>query len=61
MSDAISDFVEQSHTEQGQRTESRMRKEMGGAGFCIRAKGGKGAIEKLAEALNAIDLEEHQP
>ena len=61
MSDPISDFVEQSHNEQGQRTELRMRKEMGGAGFCIRAKGGKEAIKQLAEALNTIDLEEHQP
>ena len=61
MSDAISDFVEQSHTEQGQRTELRMRKEMDGAGFCIRAKGGKEAIEQLAEALNAIDLWEARP
>ena len=57
MSDRLSDFVEQSHNEQGQRTELRMRKEAGGAGFCIRAKGGKEAIKQLADALNAIDLE----
>jgi len=56
MSDLITNFVEQSHNEQGQRTELRMRKEIAGAGFCIRAKGGKVAIQKLAEALNAIDL-----
>jgi hypothetical protein len=61
MSDQITNFVEQSHDEQGQRTELRMRKESGGAGFCIRAKGGKEAIKQLAEALNAIDLEEARP
>jgi len=61
MSAPISDFVEQSHNEQGQRAELRMRKEMGGAGFCIRAKGGKEAIKQLAEALNAIDLGEARP
>jgi hypothetical protein len=58
MSDIITNFVEQSHNEQGPRTELRMRKETDGAGFCIRAKGGKEAIKHLAEALNAIDLEE---
>ena len=58
MSDPILDFVEQSHNEQGQRTELRMRKVAGGAGFCARAKGGKEAIKQLAEALNAVDLEE---
>jgi len=57
MSDPISDFVEQSHNEPGKRAELRMRKEAGGAGFCIRAKGGKEAIKQLADALNAIDLE----
>ena len=61
MSDQITNFVEQSHDEQGQRTELRMRKESGGAGFCIRAKGGKEAIKQLAEALNAIDLEGARP
>lgn len=61
MSDQITDFVEQSHNEQGQLVELRMRKEMGGAGFCIRAKGGKEAIKQLADALNAIDLEEARP
>ena len=54
----IANFVEQSHNEQGPRAELRMRKEIGSAGFYIRAKGGKVAIQKLAEALNAIDLEE---
>jgi hypothetical protein len=38
-----------------------MRKVAGGAGFCARAKGGKEAIKQLAEALNAIDLEEARP
>ena len=61
MSDRLSDFVEQSHNEQGQRTELRMRKEMGGAGFRVRAKGGKEAIKQLAKVLNAIDLEEARP
>jgi hypothetical protein len=61
MSDPILDFVEQSHNEQGQRTELRMRKEAGGAGFYIRAKGGKEAIKQLADALNAIDLEGARP
>ena len=61
MSDPITNFVEQSHNEWGKRTELRMRKEAGGAGFCIRAKGGKGAIKHLADALNAIDLEEARP
>ena len=61
MSDPISDFVEQSHDEQGPRTELRMRKVAGGSGFCIRAKGGKEAIKQLAKVLNAIDLEEARP
>jgi hypothetical protein len=38
-----------------------MRKEAGGAGFYIRAKGGKEAITQLADVLNAIDLEEARP
>jgi hypothetical protein len=37
-----------------------MRKDLGGADFCIRARGGKDAIKKLADTLNAIDLEEAQ-
>ena len=61
MSDQITNFVERSHDEQGQRAEFRMRKEMGGAGFRVRAKGGKEAIKQLAKVLNAIDLEEARP
>lgn len=40
MSGPITIFVEQSHNEPGPRTELRMRKDLGGAGFCIRARGG---------------------
>ena len=61
MSDPITNFVELYHNEQGQRTELRMRKEIAGTGFCIRAKGGKEAIKQLADALNAIDLEGARP
>jgi hypothetical protein len=60
MRDPITDFVEQSHEEPESRAELKMRKDLGGADFCIRARGGKDAIKKLADTLNAIDLEEAQ-
>jgi hypothetical protein len=34
----------------------RLRADLEQSEICIRAKGGKVAIQKLAEALNAIDL-----
>ena len=61
MSDPITIFVEQSNSEKGPRAELKMRKDLGGAGFCIRARGGKDAIKKLADMLNAIDLEGGRP
>ena len=61
MSDPITNFVERSHNEPGPRAELRMRKEFDGAGVCIRARGGKDAIKKLADTLNAIDLEGGRP
>jgi len=61
MRDIITDFVTESHAENGPRSELKMRKEVDGAGFCIRAKGGKNAIAALGKALGDIDLSEHQP
>ncbi len=61
MEDLISDFVSRSRAENGPRSELKMRKEVDGAGFCIRAKGGKNAIAALGKALGDIDLSEHQP
>ncbi len=61
MRDIITDFVTESHAEKGPRSELKMRKEVDGAGFCIRAKGGKNAIAALGKALGDIDLSEHQP
>ena len=61
MSDPITNFVEQSHKEQGPRAELKMRKEIGGAGLCIRARGGNAAIKTLADALNTIDLDGARP
>jgi hypothetical protein len=60
-SNPIIRFVEQSHEEQGSRAELKMRKEFDGAGVCVRARGGKDAIKKLADTLNAIDLEGGRP
>jgi hypothetical protein len=59
--DPVSQFVEDSHKEKGQRTKLVMKKELGGAGFCVRASGGKKAMDALAKTLNEIDLSEHQP
>lgn len=60
MADPLQDFVEESHKEK-ERASLQMKKVVGGAGFCLRAKGGKKAIDKLAEIMNKIDLTEHQP
>ena len=59
--DPLSDFVEESHSEEGARSELSMRKVKDGAGFCIRAKGGQKAIAALEKILGDIDLSEHQP
>jgi len=56
MADIISDFVAESHAEPGPRSELSMRKEKDGAGFCVRAKGGRKAIARLEKMLGEIDL-----
>lgn len=54
--DIITQFVADSHAETGPRAELSMRKEKDGAGFCIRAKGGRKAIAALENALNGVNL-----
>ena len=54
--DILTAFVAESHAEEGPRSELKMRKEVDGAGFCIRASGGKKAIAKLDKLLGDIDL-----
>lgn len=54
--DILTNYVVESHAENGPRSELKMRKERGGAGFCIKAKGGRKAIAKLEKLLGDIDL-----
>lgn len=54
--DVISQFVKDSHAEPGPRSELFIKKEKDGAGFCVRAKGGKKAIAKLEKLLGDVDL-----
>jgi hypothetical protein len=55
--DLISKFVDDSRQEKGERVELNMRKEVNGAGFCIRGKGGQKAIDALRKALDRLELE----
>ena len=54
--DILTQFVKDSHAEPGPRSELFMKKEKDGAGFCVRAKGGKKAIAELEKLLGEIDL-----
>ncbi len=54
--DILTNFVAESHVEKGPRSELKMRKEKDGAGFCIKAKGGRKAIAELEKLLGDIDL-----
>ncbi len=56
--DPLSEFVSASRKEKGERTELKMQKIQGDAGFCIKAKGGQKAIRKLAEIMSGVDLSE---
>jgi hypothetical protein len=49
--DPLSQFVQESRKET-ERASEVMRKESGDSGFCLRAKGGKMAIERLVKTLN---------
>jgi hypothetical protein len=59
--DPISAFVEEGRKEKGERVCLKMSKSVGGAGFCLKCKGGKKAVDKLAKIMNSIDLEAHKP
>ena len=50
-SDPLFRFVQDSHTET-ERASVVMKKESGDAGFCLKAKGGKKAIDRLIKTLN---------
>jgi hypothetical protein len=50
-SDCISEFVYEGRKE-SERAEVVFRKEFGDSGFCLKAKGGKKAVEKLINILN---------
>ena len=54
--DILTQFVADSHAEPGPRSELFIKKEKDGAGFCVRAKGGKKAIAELEKLLGDIDL-----
>lgn len=59
---AIKELVDQANLAEECLDEiERLRADLEQAEICIRAKGGKVAIQKLAEALNAIDLEGARP
>jgi hypothetical protein len=60
MSDILSAFIEQSHAEKGEHVTRRMKKEVDGAGFCIKARAGNKAIDQLFADLDKIDLSKHQ-
>ena len=47
--DPLSDFVEESHSEEGARSELSMRKVKDGAGFCVRAKKARAARQEEAK------------
>ena len=54
---AIKELVDQANLAEECLDEiERLRADLEQSEICIRAKGGKVAIQKLAEALNAIDL-----
>jgi hypothetical protein len=50
-SDPLSEFVHEGRKET-ERASVVMRKESGDSGFCLKAKGGKKAIDKLVKILN---------
>lgn len=54
--DILTQFVKDSHAEPGPRSELFIKKEKDGAGFCVRAKGGKKAIAELEKLLGDVDL-----
>lgn len=58
--DPLSAFVEEGRKEKGERVCLKMSKSVNGAGFCLKCKGGKKAVAKLAEIMNGIDLGKHQ-
>lgn len=58
-SDPLSAFVEEGRKEKGERAYLKMAKSVDGAGFCLKCKGGKKAVDKLGKIMNGIDLEAH--
>lgn len=61
MSDPLSDFVAEGRKEKGECVTRIMKKEVDGAGFCLKARGPKKALAKLFADLDKVDLGEHQP
>jgi hypothetical protein len=51
MTEPFSEFVRNGRKE-SQRASIVMKKESGDSGFCLRAKGGKKAIDELVRTLN---------
>jgi hypothetical protein len=58
--DLVTKFVEDSRKEKGNRVSATLRKEEGDAGFCLKVRGGKKAVDAFVKAMNEIDLGEHQ-